>query len=65
MSNIQPQFMTIRQVAATGIMSEFVLRRMEKAGELPCIYTGKRCLVHYDKLLEKLGDMSDRNLKLS
>ena len=42
-----PLMMTIRQVARTGLLSEYALRLMEKQGKLPCIYVGNRCLVNY------------------
>lgn len=40
----QPQMMTIRQVAKTGILSEHALRIMLKAGKLPAIYVGNKAL---------------------
>ena len=53
-----PHFLTIRQAAATGILSEYGLRQMEKAGQLPCVYVGKRCLVNFDLLVELLNAQS-------
>ena len=53
-----PQFMTIRQVAATGILSEHHLRLMAKKGELPGIYAGTRFKVNYPLLVEKLNQDS-------
>lgn len=50
-----PRFMTIRQVAAQGVLTEHCLRLMAKRGELPCVYSGNRCLVNFDLLLEQLG----------
>lgn len=41
MEQRKPRFLTIREAAAEGILSEYRLRCMEKAGELPCIYAGK------------------------
>lgn len=55
----QPQMMTIRQVAATGLLPEHALRMMEKQGRLPCIYSGKKCLINYTKLLEQLNSLGD------
>lgn len=52
--DIYPRFMTIREVAAQGILPETCLRRMEKRGELPCVYSGNRCLVNFDALIEQL-----------
>ena len=50
-----PNFMTIRQVAATKILPEHLLRSWEKQGKLPCIYAGKKCLINFDKLVEQLN----------
>ena len=37
-------FMTIREVAKTGILSEHTIRMMVKAGEVPHIMAGNRVL---------------------
>ena len=50
-----PKFMTIRETAATGILSERHLRLMAKRGELPGIYVGTRFKVNYPLLVEKLN----------
>ncbi len=47
-------FKTIRQTAATGILTEFRLRIMQKAGKLPGIQVGNRFLVNVDQLVEQL-----------
>lgn len=54
-----PIMMTIRQVAATGIMSEHALRQLVRQGQAPCIYIGTRCYVNYQKLLEMLENLGD------
>jgi hypothetical protein len=54
-----PRFLTIRKTAETGILPEHCLRRMQKNGELPCIYSGTRCLVNYDKLVRQLNAVGD------
>ena len=51
----KPRMLTIRQVAREGVLSECALRRLERAGKLPCIYSGTRCLINYGKLLEQLN----------
>lgn len=56
----KPRFLTIRQVAAEGILSEYRLRCLEKAGELPCIYAGAKCLINYDLLLDQLRNAGRR-----
>ena len=57
MNPLPPQMMTIRQVAATGLLPEHALRLMEKQGKLPCIYSGRKCLVNYTQLLEQLNSL--------
>ena len=52
-----PRMRTIREVARTGLLSEYSLRLMEKQGRLPCVYIGKKCLVNLDKLIEKLNSL--------
>jgi hypothetical protein len=37
----QPNMMTVREVAKTGLLSEHALRIMLKAGKLPAIYITK------------------------
>ena len=51
-----PRFLTIRQTAATGILPEHVLRKMEKKGLLPGFKTGKKFVINYDKLVEVVND---------
>lgn len=50
-----PKFLTIRETAATGILSEYHLRLMAKRNELPGIYAGTRFKVNYPLLVEKLN----------
>ena len=55
-----PHFMSIREIAKTGILSEYTLRLMEKQKRLPCIYvgqSGKKCLVNFDRLVEQLNQI--------
>lgn len=53
-----PTFLTIRQTAATGILSEHYLRLMEKQGRLPGIRTGKTFRVNFEMLLVQLDQES-------
>lgn len=55
-----PRFMTIRETAKTGIMSEHSLRLMEKQGNLPGIYTGRTFRVNFGMLIEQLNEESRR-----
>jgi len=56
--------MTIREIAQEGILSEYALRLLLKAGRLPAIYVGKKALINRDLLMEQLtnlqGDVSGR-----
>lgn len=53
-----PRFMSIREVAKTGLLTEYTLRLMEKQKRLPCIYIGKKCLVNFEQLVESLNQTS-------
>ena len=48
------RFLTIRQCAAAGPLSEHTLRLRQKQGRLPGIYSGTRFLVNYKMFLERL-----------
>ncbi len=47
-------FMTIKETAKTGILSEHALRIMQKTNKLPCIMVGTKCLINYPLLIEQL-----------
>lgn len=49
-----PRMMTIRQIAATGLLPEHALRTMVKTGQAPAIQVGNRALINYDKLIAQL-----------
>lgn len=53
-----PEFKTIRQTAATGILSEHRLRIMVAQGVCPGIQTGNCFLVNVSALAEMLESMS-------
>ena len=59
-NNTQPHFMTIREVAKTGILSEHALRVMQKTKKLPCIMVGTKCLINYPQLIEQLNEESKK-----
>lgn len=62
MKNI-PTFLTIRQTAATGVLSEHHLRMMEKQGRLPGIRTGKTFRVNFEMLIAQLDRESMEQAK--
>lgn len=49
-----PRLMTIRQVAATGLMPEHALRTLVKTGRAPSFKVGNKNLINLDKLIEQL-----------
>ena len=50
-----PRMMTIRQVAATGILPEAALRRLVKDGTIPAIYSGSKAFINFDTLCDMLA----------
>lgn len=57
-----PSFMSIREVAKTGLMSEYSLRLLEKQGKLPCIYAGKKCLINFELLVQQMNDLGGKEV---
>lgn len=49
------KFPSIRETAKRGPLSEYCLRLMLKQNTLPGVYSGKKFLVNYDRLLEQLA----------
>lgn len=56
------RLMTIRQVAATGLISEHFLRLRQKQGLVPGIYSGNRFLVNVEALEEMIRRESKTTL---
>ena len=50
------RFPSIREAARRGPVSEYLLRLWLKQGKLPGIYSGRKFLVNYEKLIEQLND---------
>ena len=46
-----PRLLTIRQVAATGILPEHALRSMVKQGQIPVLKVGNRNLINMNTLV--------------
>ena len=55
----QPKMMTIRQVAATGIMTESALRTLVKTGKIKAVYVGNRALINYQQLVDQLNSTEE------
>ncbi len=52
-----PAMMTIREVAKTGVLSEYALRILAKKGKIPCISINNKVLINYDALIEQLNNL--------
>ena len=57
------EFLTIRQTAARGVVSEHFLRQLVAQGSCPGFYAGKKYLINFDALLELLDSMSRENIR--
>lgn len=57
-----PEFKTIRQTAATGLITEHYLRGMVKRGECPGIQAGNRFLVNVGLLAQMLDAKSKQTI---
>lgn len=55
---MERKFLTVRQTAALGILSEYRLRCMIAEGTCPGVYSGNRFLVNVPMLIEQLDAMS-------
>ena len=58
---IMPEFKTIRQTAARGLITGHYLRLLVAQGNCPGIYSGNRFLVNGEALAEQLDAESRRN----
>ena len=52
-----PQMMTVRQVAKTGMISEYALRQLIKQGKIPCIALEHKVLINFDAFVEQLQQL--------
>lgn len=57
------KLMTIRAVAATGLISEHYLRIRQRQGKLPGIFVGNRFLVDVDALSAMLREESAASVR--
>ena len=49
--------MTVRQVAKTGMISEYALRQLIKQGKIPCIALEHKVLINFDAFVEQLRQL--------
>ena len=53
------RFLTIREVAKTGLLPEHYLRMMERQWRLPGIYAGRKKLINVPQLVKMLDAESE------
>ncbi len=51
-----PRMMTPNEVARTGILTEYAIRKGIREGSIPFVKIGSHFRVNYDKLLKMLED---------
>lgn len=51
-----PHMMTIREVARTGIVSEYTLRALVKQGKVPHVTVGVKVLINFEMFCAMLND---------
>ena len=52
-----PKMMTVKEVAETGVLSEYALRQLIKEVRLPVLRIGNRALINYERLIEDLNPL--------
>ena len=53
-----PKMMTVRQVAATGLLPESAIRRLLKENKIAAVYSGKKAFINFDILCDQLANLS-------
>ena len=53
-----PKMMTVRQVAATGLLPESAIRRLLRENKIPAVYSGKKAFINFDMLCKHLENLS-------
>lgn len=51
-----PTMMTIREVARTGVISEYALRALVKQGSVPCVKIGSKALINFELFCNMLNN---------
>lgn len=51
------KLLTIRQEAKESGVPEYLIRRMVKANQVPCLYSGNRCYVDHVMFMEKISTL--------
>lgn len=52
-----PRMMSIREVAGTGVISEYAMRQLVKQGKVPCIALEHKALINFDAFIKMLNNL--------
>ncbi len=64
MTEKNKKFLTVREVAATGILTEYAIRLLLKQKKIPAIYINRKALINYPLLLESLDKQSIQQIDM-
>ena len=53
-----PKMMTVRQVAATGLLPESAIRRLLREKKIVAVYSGKKAFINFDLLCNQLANLT-------
>ena len=53
-----PKMMTVRQVAATGLLPESAIRRLLREKKIAAVYSGKKAFINFDTLCNQLANLT-------
>ena len=52
-----PKMMTVRQVAATGLLPESAIRRLLREKKIAAVYSGNKAFINFDILCNMLANL--------
>ena len=53
-----PKMMTVRQVAATGLLPESAIRRLLREKKIAAVYSGNKAFINFDILCNQLANLT-------
>ena len=53
-----PKRMTVRQVAATGLLPESAIRRLLREKKIAAVYSGNKAFINFDILCNQLANLT-------
>lgn len=53
-----PKMMTVKQIAATGLLPESAIRRLLHEKKIPAVYSGKKAYINFDRFCEYLENLT-------